>query len=186
MTFLLLLTLQAAPAAPASATDVRAAMRRYYEGEFGGGYAWSTSGGLSVAAGVPMVLSREPLLQAMAVPTLVIGAAQVALGVASFFSAPARIRRFDALLDTDPKAFREAETPRLHGVARAFTVFQLTELAIVAGASGLMGAGFARRDDVMLGVGLGLVVQSLLFLVLDEVASRRADTYVTALDDFLP
>ena len=71
-------------------------------------------------------------------------------------------------------------------VRRAFTVFQLTELAIVAGASGLMGAGFARRDDVMLGVGLGLVVQSLLFLVLDEVASRRADTYVTALDDFLP
>ena len=48
-----------------------------------------------------------------------------------------------------------------------------------------MGAGFARREDTLVGVGLGLVVQSLLFLVLDEVASRRADTYVTVLDDFV-
>lgn len=179
------MVLQAAPA-PSEVTDLRAAMHRYYDGEYGGGFAWSTTGGLSVLASVPMLLSREPALQGMAVPTLTFGVAQLALGVASFFSAPARIRRFDAQLDADPLAFHAVEQPRLRGVARAFTVFQLTELVIVAGGGGLMGAGFARRDDVLVGVGLGLIVQSLMFLVLDEVASRRADDYVTALDDFLP
>lgn len=174
------------PAAHPTVTDVRAAMHTYYEGEYAGGYAWTTSGAVSVVAAVPMLLGREPLLHAMAVPTLTFGAAQVALGIASFFSAPARIRRFDAQLESNPAAFVEGERPRLHGVARAFTLFQLTELVIVAGGSGLMGADFARRDDVLVGVGLGLVVQSLLFLVLDEVASRHADTHVTALDDFLP
>jgi len=172
--------------APAAAVELRGAMHRYYDGEFNGGFAWSTSGGLSLAAGVPMLLSHDALLKGMGIPTVAFGVAQLGLGIASFFTAPSRIRRFDAQLDADPATFVQSEGPRLRGVSRAFTVFQLVELGIVAGASGLMGAGFARRDDTLVGVGLGLVVQSFLFLLLDEIASRRADTYVTALDDFLP
>lgn len=173
-------------AAPPEAVNLRAAMHRYYEGEYAGGYAWSTSGGLSIAAAVPMLLSNDTLFKAMGIPTIAFGAAQLGLGIASFFTAPARIKKFDAQLDTNVPEFLATEGPRLRGISRAFTVFQLVEVGIIAGASGLMGAGYARRDDAMVGVGLGLVVQSLLFLVLDEVASRRADTYVTALDDFLP
>jgi hypothetical protein len=173
-------------AAPPESVNLRAAMHRYYDGEYAGGYAWSTSGGLSVAAAVPMLLSTNTMFKAMGIPTIAFGAAQLGLGIASFFTAPARIRKFDAQLDTNAPEFLATEGPRLRGIGRAFTVFQLVEVGIIAGASGLMGAGYARRDDAMVGVGLGLVVQSLLFLLLDEVASRRADTYVTVLDDFLP
>lgn len=172
-------------AAPPAAVDVRAAMRTYYEGEFNGGFAWATSGGLSAGLAVPMLLSQERVLKSFGVPMLALGVAQLGLGIASFFTAPARIRRFEAQLDADAPAFVATEQPRLHGVSRAFTVFQLVELGIVAGGSGLMGAGFAQRDDVLVGVGLGLVVQSLLFLLLDEVASRRADVYASVLDDFV-
>ncbi|MER2561470.1 MAG: hypothetical protein ABTQ32_12140 [Myxococcaceae bacterium] len=181
----LMMTLVLTAEAPPAAVDVRSAMHTYYQGEFDGGFAWSTSGGLSMAAAIPMLLSNDAFFRGMGWPTGIIGLAQVGLGISSFFSAPARIRRFDAQLDVDPQAFAATEQPRLRTVAGAFTVFQLVELGLVAGGSGVMGAGFARREDTLVGVGLGLVVQSLLFLVLDEVASRRADTYVTVLDDFV-
>jgi hypothetical protein len=181
LTLFATLVLAQAPA-PADAVDVRAAMHEYYEGEFRGGFAWSTSGALSVAAAVPMFLSGAPSLRGAAWPTGLFWLAQVALGVASFFTAPSRIRRFDEQLTTSPSSFLETERPRLKTVASAFTVFQLTELAIVAAGTGLAGAGFARRDDTFVGVGLGLVVQSLLFLVLDELASTRADRYLGVLE----
>jgi hypothetical protein len=183
LTLALATMLNAAPVAPQPAPfAVKQAMHEYYQGEFRGGFGWTSTGGLSVVAAVPMFLSSSPFLKGLAWPTGLLGLAQLGLGIASFFTAPARIKRFDAQLDAGARAdFLASEAPRIKGITRAFDWFQMAELVIVAGGTGLMGAGYARADEVMVGVGLGLIIQSLMFLTLDELASRRADVYVQAL-----
>lgn len=163
--------------------DVKEAMHTYYQGEFTGGFGWCSTGGLSVAAAIPMFFSGSEFFRGMAWPTGLLGLAQLGLGIASFFTAPARTKRFDSLLDSNQRpAFLELEAPRLKGITRAFDWFQATELVIIAVGSGLMGAGYSKGNETFVGVGLGLIVQSLMFLTLDELASRRADTYFSALE----
>ncbi len=174
--------LSAVPEPVPAPFELKEAMHTYYRGEFSGGFGWCSTGGLSVAAAIPMFLSGSEFFRGMAWPTGLIGLAQLGLGIASFFTAPARIKRFDALLDTQQTpAFLELEQPRLGGITRAFDWFQLTELVIVGVGSGLMGAGYSKGNDAFVGVGLGLILQSLMFLTLDELASRRADVYSAVL-----
>lgn len=167
---------------PSAVETQREAMHTYYQGEFRGGFGWTSTGGLSVLAAVPMFLSGNEFFKGMAWPTGLIGLAQLGLGIASFFTAPARIKRFDAQLDTAPAEFLDTEGPRIKGITRAFDWFQMAELVIVAAGSGLMGAGYARGNESMVGVGLGLILQSMMFLTLDELASRRADAYMQVLE----
>jgi hypothetical protein len=183
----LVVVLIAAAPTPAPSEALRSSQHTYFEEERAGGFAWGGAGLASLGVGIPFLLNRDPGLRAFGIPAAAFGVLEVVLGISSFFSAPARVRRFDALLDaSDAQQVVSLEQPRLHTVTRAFFVFQMVELGVLATGTALGAAGYARRDDTLLGLGLGLVFESLAFLVLDEVAKRRAETYQSVLDDWLP
>jgi hypothetical protein len=105
-------------------------------------------------------------------------AAGLFFGLSSFSNEAAR----DAALTVDREKFIESERAR---VKRITTVYQPVLLGVEAAltlAGGVTaGIGALRSDDLMLGIGLGLAVQGLVFFLLDWAVSDRAHAYALAL-----
>jgi hypothetical protein len=48
------------------------------------------------------------------------------------------------------------------------------------------GAGLARKDDLLIGVGLGLAIEAIALFIIDWDVYERAKTYARSLERFVP
>jgi hypothetical protein len=90
-------------------------------------------------------------------------------------------------LTANPAEFAKSERERVARVTSRFQPILLAvEGALSAGGGVFAGLGALRRDDLMLGVGLGFAVQGLVMFLLDWAVLDRASAYATALSLFRP
>jgi hypothetical protein len=169
---------------PTTAPDpLRESMHLWHRGERISGFVPFLGTGLATSlAGTSMVTSASTA--AKGAGWLLIGfgvleaAAGLFFGLSSFSNEAAR----DAALTVDREKFIESERAR---VKRITTVYQPVLLGVEAAltlAGGVTaGIGALRSDDLMLGIGLGLAVQGLVFFLLDWAVSDRAHAYALAL-----
>lgn len=161
-------------------------MKDYFAGELSESYVWAGFGLAGLAAAIPLFVADGSVGRPASVPVFCLSLVQLALGIGLWVRTPGQVARLSAQLRDDPSAFAAAERKRMHGVNRGFQIYRPVELGILGVGLGLTAAGGGLRNDALVGVGLGLIVESLLFLVLDHYADARGGRYEQVLLDFLP
>jgi hypothetical protein len=110
------------------------------------------------------------------------GVLEVAAGLVFALTSFSAEARRDVELTQDRAAFIEKEKARMKRITTLYQPVLLGVEAAVAAAGGVTaGIGGLRRDELMVGVGLGLAVQGLVFFLLDWAVSDRAHAYALAL-----
>jgi hypothetical protein len=162
---------------------LRTQLATYYRGERLAGFVpFTVSGVAGLAAGSLLVGSNTDLGRAAGWVNIGFGALELVAGLVVGFSSFGRERSLAELLAKDEGEFLRAERARVERITKGFQPILLGVWGATALAGGVLaGVGGATRDDVMLGLGLGLAVQGLLFFLLDFAVLDRANAYGTAL-----
>lgn len=89
------------------------------------------------------------------------------------------IKRVDQFISSEPEKIISLEIPRMEKVMQNFKWIKLIELSILA--TGIMILVLYRGTGFMAGLGLGLLLQSLIMYGFDLFAEKRGEVYL----DFL-
>jgi hypothetical protein len=169
-----------------SASPMEAGMRGYFAGETRESFAFMGFGVVGLGAGVPMFVSHDPVLRPMSIPIMALGVVQLALGIGLLARTSAQVARLAEQLTKEPAAYREAEGTRMRGVMAGFQAYRLFELTVGVTGAVMAGIGHARDEPMVLGVGLGMLVEAAAMLLLDSFAEERGRAYSALIAGFLP
>lgn len=122
--------------------------------------------------------------RAAAVPILVVGVAQIAIGLGLLVRTGSQVRALDAQIESSPGAYAEAEGARMESVVSRFAIFRAIEAVLLVGGAGTAALGAVLEEDLAIGAGLGLGVQAGVVLVLDAFAEARAERYLEHIRQF--
>ena len=191
--FPLLLTLVASLAYPEepgslSTEQLRVHLRDYYRGERLSGFVpFVGSGAGSLVAGTLLIASNTDFGRAAGWTNLGFGVLEVVAGLYFALSSYGKERALDEALTTNAAEFAKHERDRVARITNRFQPILLAvEGALSVGGGVFAGIGALRRDEVMLGVGIGFAVQGLVMFLLDWAVLDRASAYSTALSMFQP
>lgn len=186
---------QAAPAAgpELDRTALQGAMRTYFYGEKWQGPWFMGAGAVSIAAGAGLVAQHSDFMRGSSYPLFAVGAIQLIAGAVIFFRSDGQLARLSRGLAHNPAEYRSSEERRirlvhsreLRRIRRVNLEFELVtilESLILVGGVATASVGAGRHDDVVKGVGVGLIIESVAMLALDLVAARRALLYTHRLE----
>ncbi|MFO0579472.1 MAG: hypothetical protein U1A78_36205 [Polyangia bacterium] len=186
-----------APAAPTATELDRAAlqgaMRSYFYGEKWQGPWFMGAGAISIAAGAGLVAQDSDFMRGTSYPLFAVGAIQLIAGAVIFFRSDGQLAKLSRGLAHNPAEYRSSEDRRIRLVHASelrrirrvnleFELVTILESLILVGGVATASVGAARHDDVVKGVGVGLVIESVAMLALDLVAARRALLYTRRLE----
>jgi hypothetical protein len=165
---------------------VEADMLSYYAGEETS--AWVILG-FSVAylgAGIPLTIQNSNFDRGLGIPLLSLGALEGIGAIFYAFQVKAEIRRYSALLASDPTEFRKVEGAHIEGTQSRFWIYRAVELGLTLAGVGFATYGFVANQDVYKGLGIGLFAIGLPFFIIDSVNDGRARRYHDRLRRFDP
>jgi len=113
-----------------------------------------------------------------ALPLAGVALIELAVGGTVFLRTDAQVAQLEDQLRREPGAFHAAETARMTGIMRSFTVIKTVEIALLGVAVALLLA--CRPPAFAAGVGLGLLLQAGVTLAADVVAEHRGRIYLEA------
>jgi hypothetical protein len=140
----------------------------------------------SLGAGVPLFIKAGDVGRPMSVPLLAVGAIHLVLGIGLLVRTPGQVARLAEQLEREPSAWKEAEGARMRGVMSGFQLYRLFELTLATTGAFMSGLGYVRDEPMVLGVGLGLLVEAVTLLALDYFAEERGRKYSALIADFMP
>jgi hypothetical protein len=162
---------------------LREAMHVWHRGERTSGFVpFLISGVSTVTTGSLLVAGGSQLGRGAGWTLLSFGALEVLAGLYFGLSSFGKEAALDAAFLADPVAFQASERARLNRITSRFQPILLAvegALTLAGGTTAAVG-GF-RKDDTMLGVGLGLAVQGLVLFLLDWAVLDRAQAYASVL-----
>lgn len=169
--------------APPERDVLREQLHLWHRGERISGFVPFVGSGLaSSLAGTFLVTSDSNAARGGGWVLIGFGVLEVAAGLVFALSSFSAETRRDLELTQDRAAFIEKEKARLKRITTLYQPLLLgVEAAVAVGGGVTAGIGGIRRDEVMVGVGLGLAVQGLLFFLLDWAVSDRANAYALSL-----
>jgi hypothetical protein len=139
-----------------------------------------------VLAIVFFLLLKTNFYKGAAVPLLVIGLVQLAVGFTVYRRSDADRKTMVYSYDMDPSRIRNEELPRMQKVMKNFTIIKWVEIIfIAAGLFLIYYYRFNTEKAFWFGVGLTLTIQSILMLVADFSAEKRGRIYTAGLTQFL-
>ncbi len=119
-------------------------------------------------------------LRSMAFPLVAVAVIQIAVGSSVYLRTDEQVVALIAQHETVPQAMRAEEAVRMAAVMKNFDLYKVIEIALLA--VGVLLVLFLRRNDLAVGIGAGLIIQSAFMLTLDMFAEMRAETYISALE----
>jgi hypothetical protein len=157
---------------------MREELGAYFAGEKRGAIILLISGVIALITAIVLVVYRSAYV-GMAVPLVVLGLAEVAIGGLLWSRTDAQVATLLAELAMAPSGMARSELARMEPVMRTFGVIKLTELLVLA--AGILATYAFPKSDFAFSVGVGCVAQASLLLVFDLFAERRAAHYVELL-----
>lgn len=155
-----------------------AALQTYFQAEKKAGMLFMAVGIAACwVAGMLFMKAAAPFYVGMALPLLLVGIIQIAVGTTLTRRKDQQLDDLEKLLAADPAEFRQEELPRLAKVMRNFVVIRRVELGMVA--LGILLFVWQQEWLFSKGLGLGLVVQGATMLLADYFAEKRARVYQT-------
>jgi hypothetical protein len=163
---------------------MRTEMKRYFFGEKWQGPFFMGTGAAGLVIGSSLAAQDSDFMRGTGYPMIAVGALQALVGAIIFFRTDAQLARLERLLDQNPTELRARELSRIRRINLQFELLAATESLLLVGGAITATAGAARRNDLLKGVGLGLVIESVATLALDLVAAQRALRYTSSLTRF--
>jgi hypothetical protein len=105
---------------------------------------------------------------------------QIVVGTTVYIRSPKDIDRVNQLIQNEKTKIWSEEIPRMNAVMKNFTLYKYIEIALIILGFGLL---VLYKNDLLKGIGLGLVIQSSIMLLLDFIAAARADVYIRFLQN---
>lgn len=159
-------------------------MEQYFSGEVVDGWVFAVAGVTSIATGAGLLSLDSDLLYGMAFPLMGVGLVQLGLGLALLLRTPGQTDDLRLLLHADPVRYRTDELDRMHGVNRNFNLFKVIEIGLLVGGLFTAVVGENTFSPKLTGIGIGVMIQSLIMFTLDIFAEERADSYTEQLRRF--
>ena len=131
---------------------------------------------LSVSAWCLLVL-RKPFFNGMAITLSVVAALQLIVGITVYQRSPQDAARVQQLVQFAPERIQSEEVPRMRVVMRNFKIYLGVEVVVLI--LSLVVIWVAAPGGLLRGAAMGLAVQSVFTAVLDVVATRRGDAYLS-------
>ena len=121
---------------------------------------------------------HKPFLNGIAYAILAIAFIQIVVGTTVYIRSPKDIDRVNRLIETDKTKIRSEEIPRMNEVMKNFAIYKYIEIILIFVGICLL---LFFKNELLRGIGLGLVIQSAVMLLLDIVAAARGDVYLNFL-----
>jgi hypothetical protein len=151
-------------------------IQTYFRAEQRGAYWALALGILNCAVGSALLLGvRPPFYTGLALPLLLIGAIQMAVGVVVGRRSDRQAEDLERLLAESPAEFRQWESARMAKVMRSFGLYKWVEIVFVA--VGLALILLNPTANFPKGLGAGMLYQGALMFVFDYFAEKRGRAY---------
>ena len=167
---------------PVPTDALRGELHRYLSEEKRGGLLLMAMGVPAMALGSGLLAQDRALGRGFAYPVLVVGALELLGGLVFYARTDRQRARLSAGLTARPRETIRAEQARMRRINLQFSLLEALELTLLVGGVAMAAAGAGTRQETVLGVGLGLSVQSAALLTFDLFAARRALRYTHALE----
>ena len=129
---------------------------------------------------------KSPLLKGVAIPLLLVGLIQTVVGYTVYSRSDAQRKDIVYKMDLNPEAIQHQELPRMEKVMRSFVIYRWVEIALLI--AGLVLIILYKNNNtkaMLLGVGIGLAIQSVLMLGADYFAEKRGADYFKGLQGWV-
>lgn len=133
-----------------------------------------------------LAVVKTPFYKGLSIPLIAIGIIQCTVGYTVYARSDAQRKDIVYKMDMNPDALRKEELPRMQTVMKNFTIYRWVEISLLA--VGLIMIFLFRNQDArhwLLGIGVGLAIQSALMLGADYFAEKRGAEYFTGLKSWL-
>jgi hypothetical protein len=171
---------------PIGQAEMRADLHRFFSGDKRHSLILFSVGVSSLVAGGVLV-SQPGFARATSYPLLGVGLLQAIVGGGIYLRTNKQVAALDAQLSSDPGAVKAGEYKRMSRLHLQYRIIEIAEIAmILAGGTLLIVGGTTNTGDqeVLQGVGLGLVITGAVTLPLDLIADRRGERYRKSLSRF--
>lgn len=118
-------------------------------------------------------------LKSMAYPLVVIALMQIVVGGTVYLRTDVQLSTLSAQLQINPAALKAEETARMKTVMKNFSIYKTIEMLLLIIGIGMI--TFFQRQDMVAGIGVGLILQSAFTLALDVFAEARGTEYLSVI-----
>lgn len=99
----------------------------------------------------------------------------LAICVGVVIRTPTDIERVTTIYQTAPQKMQTDELPRMEKVMKSFTVIKRVEICFFL--AGVLLGAFFWRNDLIKGIAIGLMIQSVILYLFDYSAAIRGKVY---------
>ncbi len=157
-------------------------INQYFQAEQTESVAFIVIGLLAIILSVGLYLFyRNRVMKGFMFPMILVAVIQLTVGIEIYFRSPQDIERVSGYLEQDISKIDEIEIPRMEVVMANFVYYRWVEISLIIIAAGLI--IFGRNKSILLGIGIGLIIQSTTMLYLDLLAESRGVEYIQYLEE---
>ncbi len=160
-------------------------IHKYFLAEKQAALVFMILGGMAIAAGlVSYFISRpQPLTwKGMAMPLAAIGLVMMVVGVTVFRKADPQRKEIAYQMGLEPGIYsKNVEIPRMEKVIKSLNLLLYAELFLLVAGIGLFLFYRQTENSFWKGIGMGLLIVSVMALFMDYQAKSRAQKYLTEL-----
>jgi hypothetical protein len=162
---------------PVSHAHMKAAVRAYYATEMTTGFLFMAYGAVTAGAGGVVLTEGGDFSKGLGASSLILGGSTFLGGIAYAVAVKIRGGYYTDLVDKDPVAYQKDEAERIAGTNSRFWLYLGSELVETAAGIGIAAYGFAAKDDLFKGIGVGTALQGIGLFVIDTPGAGRAARY---------
>lgn len=126
---------------------------------------------------------KTPFLRGAAIPIALVAMLELVGGITISTRSSKDMARVENSVQNEPHNIKALELPRMKIVMRNFVIYRYVEIALIALSLILMFS--AATNDFWKGVGIGLLIQTVLIICMDFFAERRGQVYTDYLINYI-
>ncbi len=128
--------------------------------------------------------SYSDFYKGMSWPLLIVSVIQIGIGAYIYWRTPQDIQRVEFYFNEHPDKLITDELPRMQKVLKSFVYY--VRLQVTLCVVGVLMIIFTQsKSNLLMGIGVGLLVQGGVMLMFDYLAERRAGEYTRQLEQVI-
>jgi len=118
----------------------------------------------------------HPFYTGLAYPLILVALIQLTVGTTVYLRSPKDLQRVTSFVEQEEGKIESAEIPRMKEVMKNFAYYRYFEIFLLV--VGIILTLVFTKENIWMGVGIGLTAQSVFMLVLDYFAEQRGKVYL--------
>jgi hypothetical protein len=180
----------AGSAANAADTVSQAQMQKdvhnYYGSEITTGFLFLGYGAVTAGAGGATLTQSGDFARGLGLSSLVLGSVTAVGGAGYALAVKFRGDYFENLAATDPVRYKREEADRIEGTNARMPLYLGYEIVQTLAGIGIASYGFAAKNEMWRGIGIGTAIQGIGLFVIDTPGAGRAARYQDQVQKFHP